>query len=127
MNAPTSEKKTRKYVRTTERLVGCCSPPPPRQETESLLFQKGQAQSRLQELTSLCERQRSKLAEATLRARELESVASAAKEDTRLAEAQVRKDECRSWTGWVDCWVVFFPASRQPSYMREVLHTTAEL
>lgn len=56
-----------------------------------MLLQKGKAQERLQELTLLCERQRSKLAEATLRARELERLASAAKEDTRVAEDQVRQ------------------------------------
>ncbi len=61
------------------------------QDKESLLFQKGQAQERLQELTSLCERQRTKLAEATLRERELERLASAAKEDARLADALVRE------------------------------------
>lgn len=46
----------------------------------------------MQELTSLCERQRSKLSEAVLRARELERVTSAAKEDARIAEAQVHED-----------------------------------
>lgn len=55
------------------------------------MFKKGQAQDRLQELTSLCERQRSQLAEAKLRSRDVERLASAAKEDTRLAEDQVQE------------------------------------
>lgn len=63
----------------------------PCQDKESLLSQKGQAKERLQELTSLCERQRSQLAEARLRLREVERLASTAKEDTRLAEDQVRE------------------------------------
>lgn len=63
---------------------------PPWQDKESLMSHKGQAKERLQELTSLCDRQRSKLAEATIRASGLERAASAAKEDTRLAEDQVR-------------------------------------
>eukprot|EP00903_Cladosiphon_okamuranus_P010345 g9788.t1 len=62
-----------------------------RREKESLLSQKGQAKERLQELTSLCERQRSQLAEARLRLREVERLALAAKEDTRLAEDQVSR------------------------------------
>lgn len=62
----------------------------PRQDKETLLSQRGQAKGRLHELTSLCERQRAQLAEAKVRLTELERLASAGKEDTRLAEDQVR-------------------------------------
>lgn len=56
-----------------------------------MLFQKGKTQERVQELTSLCERQQSELVEAAQRARELQRLASAAKKSERLAEDQVRK------------------------------------
>ncbi|CBJ27827.1 hypothetical protein Esi_0085_0093 [Ectocarpus siliculosus] len=62
-----------------------------RKEKESLLFEKGQTQERVKELTSMCERQRSKLADAGHRARELERLASAAKKETRLAQEQAAK------------------------------------
>ncbi|CAB1117983.1 unnamed protein product [Ectocarpus sp. CCAP 1310/34] len=62
-----------------------------RKEKESLLFEKDQAQERVKELTSMCERQRSKLADAGHRARELERLASAAKKETRLAQEQAAK------------------------------------
>ncbi|CAM9925227.1 unnamed protein product, partial [Ectocarpus sp. 4 AP-2014] len=62
-----------------------------RKETESLLFEKGQANERVKELTSMCKRQRSKLADAGHRARELERLASAAKKETRLAQEQAAK------------------------------------
>lgn len=74
----------------------------PCQDKESLLSQKGQAKKRLQELTSLCERQRSQLAEAKLRVRELERLASAAEADTRLAEDQVREVSVSDWVRGVD-------------------------
>eukprot|EP00752_Nemacystus_decipiens_P010307 g9183.t1 len=62
-----------------------------RKEKESLVSQKGQTKERLQELTSLCERQRLQLAEAKLRAREQVQEASAAKADARLAEDQTAR------------------------------------
>lgn len=92
-NSPPKNDPNRKHAATNDPCI--C----PRQEIESLLSHKGQAQKRVQELTSLCERQRSKLAEAALRAKEMERVASAAKEDTGLAEALVREDGDRNWRG----------------------------
>lgn len=52
----------------------------------------------------MCERQRSKLADAGRRARELERLASAAKKETRLAQEQVRVSSSfwsalRAWGG----------------------------
>lgn len=86
----------------------------PWQDKESLLSQKGQAKARLQELTSLCERQRSQLAEAKLRARELDRLASAAKADTRLAEDQVREASVSDWEGSGGLSVFFPPVLRHP-------------
>lgn len=99
VNKFTTEKRSQSRGRTNPVCTYS-----PLQETESLLSQKGQAKGRMQELTSLCERQRLKLTEATLRARELERLASAAKEATRLAEAQVREDFGRSWRGRLGCF-----------------------
>lgn len=59
------------------------------QENESLLFEKGLAQERINELTAVCERQRSSLAESGRRAKELERISSAAKQEAKLADKQV--------------------------------------
>lgn len=54
-----------------------------------MLFETGQAQEKIKELTKLCDRQRSKLAESGQRARELERTALAAREERIMAEKQV--------------------------------------
>lgn len=69
--------------------VGCANRFCPYQEKETLLFQKGQAQERMKELTAQCERQRLNLTDAGRRSRELERLASEATKETKLAEDQV--------------------------------------
>lgn len=59
------------------------------QEKESLLFQKGQEQERIKELTSLCEQQRARLADSGQRVREAEKAVSTAKKESKLAGKQV--------------------------------------
>lgn len=59
------------------------------QEKEALLFQKGQEQERIKELTSLCEQQRTRLAETGQRLKEAEKGASTAKKESKLAGKQV--------------------------------------
>lgn len=59
------------------------------QENESLLFEKGRAQERINELTAICERQRSSFAESGRRAKDFERIASAAKQEAKLADKQV--------------------------------------
>lgn len=63
------------------------------QDKEALLFERGQEQERLKELTVLCERQRSKLNEKGQDTKDLERALTSSKEATRLAEKQVRTKE----------------------------------
>ncbi|CAM9257378.1 unnamed protein product [Ascophyllum nodosum] len=60
-----------------------------RKERESLLFEKGRAQERINELTALSERQKSSLAESGRSVKDLERVASAARQEARLADKQI--------------------------------------
>lgn len=60
------------------------------QDKESLLFQKGQEQERIKELTSLCEQQRARLADSGQRLREAEKAVSTVKKESKLAGKQVR-------------------------------------
>lgn len=55
------------------------------------MFERGQEQERLKELTALCERQRSKLNETGQDTRDLERALANSKEEVKLAESKVKK------------------------------------